>query len=79
MNNLKLYLNENLSWRISKSLIEYGFDVISSHEAEMNSAEDEAQFEYAISEGRTVVTNNFSHFVELHEKYFKNLPQITSN
>ena len=38
---LKLYLNENLSWRIAKALREYGYDVVSSHEVQMD-AEDNA-------------------------------------
>jgi len=69
MSKLKIYLNENLSWRISKALREYGYDVVSSHEVDMNNAEDEDQFEFAISEGRTIVTNNFGHFIELYQKY----------
>jgi uncharacterized protein with PIN domain len=56
---LKLYLNENLSWRIAKALREYGYDVISSHEAEMDQADDPTQFAFAVEQGRTVVTNIF--------------------
>ena len=67
---LKLYLNENLSWRISKALREYGYDVISSHEAGMDKADDDVQFDFAISQGRAIVTNNFDHFIELYKQYF---------
>jgi hypothetical protein len=66
---LKIYLNENLSWKIAKSLREYGYDVVSSLEVEMNEADDNAQFEFAISQRRTIVTNNFSHFAELYDQY----------
>ena len=66
---LKLYLNENLSWRIAKSLREYGYDVISSHEAEMDQADDPTQFAFAVKQGRAVVTNNFHDFVALDEAY----------
>jgi predicted nuclease of predicted toxin-antitoxin system len=66
---LKLYLNENLSWRIAKSLREYGYDVISSHEAEMDQADDPTQFAFAVKQGRAVVTNNFRDFVALDEEY----------
>ena len=69
MSKVKLYLNENLSWRIAKSLRGYGYDVVSSHENEMNSESDECQFDYAISFERAVVTNNFSDFAILHRKY----------
>ncbi len=66
---LKIYLNENLSWRVAKALREYGLDVINSHETGMNTEDDDVQFEFAISEERTVVTNNFNHFIELYKEY----------
>ena len=62
---LKLYLNENLSWRIAKSLREYGYDVISSHEAEMDQTDDPTQFTFAVKHERAVVTNNFRDFMTL--------------
>jgi len=49
MSKLKVYLNENLSWKISTALREQSFDVVSSHEVNMNAAEDIDQFEFAIS------------------------------
>lgn len=66
---LKLYLNENLTWRIAKALREYGYDVISSHEAEMDQTDDPTQFAFAVEQGRAVVTNNFRDFVALDEEY----------
>ena len=42
MSALKIYLNENLSWKIAKTLREYGHDVVSSHEVGMNAEENEA-------------------------------------
>jgi len=68
---LKFYLNENLSWKIAKALREYGYDVISSDEAEMNQADDETQFVFAIEQKRTIVTNNFRDFIELYQEYEK--------
>ncbi|MCP4349495.1 MAG: hypothetical protein GY795_28775 [Desulfobacterales bacterium] len=69
MSVLKIYLNENLSWKIAKALREYGYDVVSSHDAGMNAEEDDVQFEFAISEGRAVLTNNFGDFVRLCDEY----------
>jgi len=66
---LKLYLNENLTWRIAKALREYGYDVISSHEANMDHTDDPTQFSFAVSQKRSVVTNNFSDFIALDEEY----------
>ena len=68
---LKLYLNENLSWRIARALREYGYDVISSQEAGMNQEEDPPQFAFAVEQERAVVTNNFADFIALHEEYLE--------
>lgn len=65
----KLYLNEHLSPRLAAQLRKYGFDVVSSQEAEMLSADDEQQLAFAASERRAIITFNFSDFVSLHEKY----------
>jgi uncharacterized protein with PIN domain len=69
MSALKIYLNENLSWKVAKALREYGYDVVSSHEVGMNTEEDDVQLAYAIAEKRAVLTNNFGDFVRLHEEY----------
>ncbi len=69
MNTLKIYLNENLSWKIAKALREYGYDVVSSHETGMNTEEDDIQFAFAVSEKRAVLTNNFSDFIALYQVY----------
>ncbi|MCP4112204.1 MAG: hypothetical protein GY749_42895 [Desulfobacteraceae bacterium] len=69
MSALKIYLNENLSWKIAKALREYGYDVVSSHETGMNTADDEVQFDFAVFEKRAVLTNNFGDFVRLDQEY----------
>lgn len=66
---LKLYLNENLSRKIAKALREYGYDIISSDEAEMNQTDDETQFAFAAKHKRAIVTNNFKDFSELCDQY----------
>ena len=68
---LKLYLNENLSWRIAKALREYGYDVVSSEECQMNQTDDRTQFLFAVEQERAIITNNFRDFVELHEECIK--------
>ena len=69
MSALKIYLNENLSWKIAKVLREYGYDVISSSEVGMNAEDDEVQFDFAASDKRAVLTNNFGDFVRLYQEY----------
>jgi predicted nuclease of predicted toxin-antitoxin system len=67
----KLYLNEHLSPRLAVQLRRYGFDAVSSQEAGKLSNDDEAQFGWAVSEQRAIVTFNFADFVELHERYIE--------
>ena len=65
----KLYLNEHLSPRLSAQLHRHGFDVLSSQEAELLSADDDAQLIFAVSAQRAIVTFNFRDFVARHEQY----------
>lgn len=66
---LKLYRNEHLSPRLADQLRKHGFDVLSSREAELLSADDDKQLAFAVSEQRAMVTFNFRDFVVRHEKY----------
>jgi predicted nuclease of predicted toxin-antitoxin system len=65
----KLYLNEHLSPRLADQLRKHGFDVLSSQEAELLSADDDEQLAFAVSEQRAIVTFNFRDFIARHEKY----------
>ncbi len=65
----KFYLNEHLSPRLANQLRKHGFDVLSSQEAELLSADDDEQLAFAVSEQRAIVTFNFGDFVVRHEKY----------
>lgn len=67
MNTPKIYLNENLSWRIARALREYGYDVVNSYKLRMNTEEDDIQFSFAIAHQRAVLTNNIRDFVNLHK------------
>lgn len=65
----KLYLNEHLSPRLADQLRKHGFDVRSSQEAGLLSADDDDQLAFAVSEQRAIVTFNFKDFIVRHEKY----------
>jgi hypothetical protein len=65
----KLYLNEHLSPRLASELRRYGFDALSSHEAERLSDPDDGQFAFAVSQQRAMVTFNVGDFVRLHQQY----------
>ena len=66
----KLYLNENLSWKIAFALRQLGYDVISSYEAGLNESSDPIQMAFAVSEKRTIITNNFADFRALDDDYY---------
>lgn len=65
----KIYLNEHISPRLAVQLRRYGFDVVSSQEANMLSHSDEEQFKWAVSKHRAIVTFNFADFSVLHDSY----------
>ncbi len=65
----KLYLNEHLSPRLAVQLRRYGFDVLSSREAENLSETDEGQLAFAASQQRALVTFNVGDFAILHQTY----------
>lgn len=65
----KLHLNEHLSWHLADQLRRYGFDVTSTVEQGMIEEDDEAQFAFAVSQQRAIVTINHKDFVPLHERY----------
>jgi Domain of unknown function (DUF5615) len=65
----KLHLNEHISPSLAEQLRNHGFDVISSQEADLLSASDDEQLEFAASEQRAVVTFNIGDFTALHHQY----------
>ena len=65
----KLYLNEHLSPRLAEQLRQYGFDVTSTLESEMDEANDPVQLAYAVSQQRAIVTFNHKDFAPLHDQY----------
>ncbi len=69
MSVAKLYLNENLSWKVAHALRKSGFDVVSSHDTGLNTTDDETQMAFAIKEDRAIVTNNFADFRRLNDEY----------
>lgn len=68
---MKLYLDENIAPALASVLRGRGYDVVSAHEVGMRGKKDEEQLEYAISQGRVLMTFNAKHFAPLAEKYFR--------
>jgi len=72
---VKLYLDEDISPKVSVILRKKGLDAVSAHETGMLEASDEEQFSYAAAEGRAMVTRNIDDFTTLTVQFFEALKQ----
>lgn len=70
---MKLYLDEDISPKVSQRLRKKGIDALSAHECGMLGASDEDQLAYAVSDGRTMVTRNRNDFIALTVQWFETL------
>ena len=70
---MKLYLDEDISPKVSVILRKKGIDAVSAHEAGMLEASDEEQLSFAASEGRTMVTRNRNDYITLTVQFFEGL------
>ena len=61
----KLYLDEDVHKRAAQALRLRGHDVVSTHEVSQNQLPDEAQFAYAVQQGRALVSFNIEDFARL--------------
>jgi hypothetical protein len=66
---IELYLDEDVPVLVADILRSHRFDVVCAKEAVMLSKGDEAQLEYAIGQGRALLTHNREHFEELHQRH----------
>lgn len=65
---IHLYFDEDVSVGVIKNLKTRGFDVLSSHDADMLGKSDEEQMLCAVSLQRAILTHNRSDFESLHKK-----------
>jgi len=65
----KLYLDEDVDPLLAIILIRRGYDVQTTEEAAMRSATDEEQLQWAVGQGRAVLTHNIRDFVSLAKTY----------
>jgi len=70
---VKLYLDEDISPKVSVILRKRGMDAISVHETEMLEASDAEQLSFAAAGGRITVTRNRDDFITLTVQFFEAL------
>lgn len=70
---MKLYLDEDISPKVSAILRKKRIDAVSAHETGMLEASDEQQLSFAADNGRTMVTRNRDDFITLTVQFFEAL------
>jgi len=66
---IRLYLDEDVPHPLAEALRRRGVDAVSTLEAGNRQLADEKQLEYAISQGRAIMTFNIDHFANLHRRW----------
>lgn len=66
---VRLYLDRHITPRLAVDLAQQGYDALTTHEAALDTAEDEVQLEYAANQSRALLTYNIADFAELHKRW----------
>lgn len=66
---IAVYTDEDVYGEVAAQIRANGYDALSVFEAHTMGLDDDEQLEFAISQGRAVLTHNMGDFERLHEKY----------
>jgi predicted nuclease of predicted toxin-antitoxin system len=66
---VRLYLDRHVITSLADDLAERGFDCLTTQQAGLDTATDEAQLAFATSEDRAILTFNICDFAPLHEEW----------
>lgn len=67
----RVYLDEDVHGAVAAGLRRRGFDVVATIEVGRSGTSDAQQLEFAVSEGRVLVTFNRGDFARLHAEYLR--------
>jgi hypothetical protein len=67
---IKLFLDEDVWQGLSNALRSAGYDAVSASESDCKGISDEEILEYAVAQGRAVLTHNVQDFAPLAESCF---------
>jgi predicted nuclease of predicted toxin-antitoxin system len=65
MNQIKLYLDEDVNPRLAQDLRQRGYDALATGEVPNFKLSDRDQLDYARGQGRTLLTHNRDDFLEI--------------
>lgn len=68
---IALYTDEDVYGEIAPQIRSRGYDALSTFEAEKTGIEDEEQLNFAVAQGRTILTHNMGDFERLHKLFLE--------
>ncbi|MGQ9631399.1 MAG: DUF5615 family PIN-like protein [bacterium] len=69
LEEIKLYLDEDVQTRLAEALRKRGFDVVTAQEVSRKSFSDEDQLNFASSQNRAILTYNARDYAKLNGRY----------
>jgi len=69
MTQIRILTDEDVYGAVAISLRRLGIDAVSTPEVGRRGESDESQLEFALAEGRVIVTFNVAHFAKLHSDW----------